>query len=176
FQIDDLSEEVWTFEENYFDLIHCRQLVGAVKDWDRFFRQIYTHLKPGGYIEIHDYETHELFCDDGTYKYESALAEYYRNIEAGMKKLGLFITWDSAPDRLRAAGFENVSVTKINCPISPWAKDPKKKEQGAISLSTIEVALESYGLALFTRVLGMAESEAKDLMARALKDANNMRI
>ena len=54
FQIDDAESE-WTYRDT-FDLIHFRGLSGAFADWSFIYRQAFTHLKPGGYIEIPDFD------------------------------------------------------------------------------------------------------------------------
>ncbi len=60
------AESDWTYKANEaFDFIHRRGLGGSVADWRRFFEQVHTHLKPGGWWEIQDYECW-IFSDDDT--------------------------------------------------------------------------------------------------------------
>ena len=47
---------------------------------------------------------------------------------------------------------------------------------GAFTLLTTEHGFESYGMALFTRILGMEVPEAKELIAGAKKDSRSKRI
>lgn len=61
-------------------------------------------------------------------------------------------------------------------PTGPWPKDPKMKELGYWALINSESSFEAYGLALFTRVLGMGGEEAKDLCIRAGRDSSNGHI
>jgi cyclopropane fatty-acyl-phospholipid synthase-like methyltransferase len=57
FLVDD-AESDWLYTpDEAFDYIHARSLGGAIADWPRFFRQVYAHLKPGGWVEIQEYET-----------------------------------------------------------------------------------------------------------------------
>lgn len=49
FQVDDLEEETWTWEEGWFDFVYSRTVLEGIKDIPRYFRNIYKHLKPGGY-------------------------------------------------------------------------------------------------------------------------------
>lgn len=65
------------------------------------------------------------------------------------------------------AGFSDVRVVVKKLPLGPWAKDPKKKELGTYGLAVIQEGLRSYGLALFTRQLGMSIEEATALCDRA---------
>jgi len=53
FYVDD-AESGWEFEP--LDLIHGRSLCGSISDWPQFYRQSFRSLKPGGYIEIQEYE------------------------------------------------------------------------------------------------------------------------
>lgn len=40
FQIDD-AELDWTFKKNSFDLVHIRNLGGAIKDWEKLLKEAY---------------------------------------------------------------------------------------------------------------------------------------
>ena len=65
FYVDD-AESDWTYRANEaFDFIHGRGLGGSIADWPRFYDQAYTHLKPGGWYEIQEYETW-IHSDDDT--------------------------------------------------------------------------------------------------------------
>ncbi|EDN91241.1 hypothetical protein SS1G_00644 [Sclerotinia sclerotiorum 1980 UF-70] len=62
FEIDDAEEEGgWTWPPNEFDLIHLRNMAGAFGDWDHIYSEAYIHLKPGGWIEIMDFDDHKAF-------------------------------------------------------------------------------------------------------------------
>lgn len=40
FEIDDCEQE-WPFPQNYFNLIHIRNLSGAVRDWKKLYAQAF---------------------------------------------------------------------------------------------------------------------------------------
>lgn len=61
-------------------------------------------------------------------------------------------------------------------PSGPWPKDQKMKEIGYWVLVNTETSFEAYGLALFTRILGMSGEEARDLCTHAHRDCNNKHI
>jgi len=61
-------------------------------------------------------------------------------------------------------------------PWGPWPKDPRMKEIGYWALLNSEYSFEAYGLALFTRVLGMSGEEARELCTRAQRDLKNKHI
>lgn len=57
FYVDDVEGE-WAYNpDEAFDLIHGRGMGGAIKDWNKLLRQCYDNLKPGAYLELHDYES-----------------------------------------------------------------------------------------------------------------------
>jgi SAM-dependent methyltransferase len=57
FYVDDFESE-WTFgPEEKFDFIHGRAIRGCVRDYSLLFSRIYSNLKPGGWVEIQEYES-----------------------------------------------------------------------------------------------------------------------
>lgn len=51
FEVDDANME-WTWEDNFFDFVHVREMFGSIADWDSFAREALRCTKPGGYFEI----------------------------------------------------------------------------------------------------------------------------
>jgi len=67
FHVDDYEDD-WTYrEDEKFDYIHGRALSGTVSDWARFYRQVRTHLKPGGWCEMQEYDAW-IFSDDDSFE------------------------------------------------------------------------------------------------------------
>ena len=63
FHVDDYDGN-WTYTAHEaFDFIHGRALSGTSADWPKFYRQIYTHLKPDGWVEMQEYDAW-IFSDD----------------------------------------------------------------------------------------------------------------
>lgn len=50
FEIEDAQLD-WTFEPESFDFIHIRYMHGVFDDWNKFYRQVYKSLKPGGWFQ-----------------------------------------------------------------------------------------------------------------------------
>ena len=65
---------------------------------------------------------------------------------------------------------------EMKLPLGTWAADKKHQDMGAFTLLTTEHGFESYGMALFTRILGIEVPEAKELIAGAKKDSRSKRI
>jgi hypothetical protein len=57
--------------------------------------------------------------------------------------------------------------------MSPWPRDAKLKEIGMYMQAQMMEAVESYGLALLTRILGWDTARAQILIAGARQDLRN---
>lgn len=67
FHVDDY-DGTWTWlPHQLFDYIHGRALSGTSNDWGKFYRQAFENLKPGGWIEMQEYDawvfSHDDSCD-----------------------------------------------------------------------------------------------------------------
>jgi SAM-dependent methyltransferase len=63
FYVDDMESE-WTFNpEEAFDFIHGRALAGSIANFDLLFRRIYENLKPGGWVEMQEFQS-TIYSDD----------------------------------------------------------------------------------------------------------------
>ena len=65
---------------------------------------------------------------------------------------------------------------EMKLPLGTWAADKKQKDIGAFALLAVEHGYESFGMAFFTRILGMEVPEAKELIAGAKKESRSKRI
>lgn len=64
---------------------------------------------------------------------------------------------------LEEAGFVNIVEKQYKVPFGSWPKHTKHKEIGQWMQEVLKTGAEAYGLALFTRVLGMSDTEARKL-------------
>ncbi|KAI9035622.1 class I SAM-dependent methyltransferase [Aspergillus affinis] len=162
FHIDD-AESDWTFtSDEAFDYIHARTLGGAIGDWGKFLRQAYAHLKPGGWIEIQEYEAW-FKADDGTLHEGHLLTDWQEKLDTASCQFGKRM--NIAPHLegwMHEAGFANVTDDVYKCPVGSWPKSPRLKEIGRVGKVTTFEAVEPYSLALFTRVLGWTFEEAQN--------------
>lgn len=128
---------------------------------------------PGGYVELCE---NSLFiqCDDGTMKEDHGIKVFAEYLRAAMTKMGrVCVDLPFLKALLEDAGFEDVHAIEIKEPMGPWPKDPRLKKVGAMSLLNAETGFESYGLAAFTRVLGMDVDMARELCKAARLAAQN---
>ena len=57
FVVDDAETDSADPSNIQYDFIHARGMSGSIKDWPKLYSDIYKNLKPGGWIEIPEYET-----------------------------------------------------------------------------------------------------------------------
>jgi SAM-dependent methyltransferase len=130
FEIDDAEiEGGWTWTENEFDLVHFRSMAGAFRDWNHIYREVFRVLKPGGWIEVIDFDNHSALL-----KYfgsDSAVFPFLDALNSAMKESGRWRSGEHLqPELLRNAGFSNASVIEKKIPMGIWPEDKKEKEIG----------------------------------------------
>ncbi|KAF9882930.1 hypothetical protein FE257_004865 [Aspergillus nanangensis] len=166
FHVDD-AESDWTFTTNEaFDYVHSRSMGGGIADWPRYIRQAYNHVKPGGWVELQEYETW-VHSDDGTDKDAVMIQDWQQKLEESSSKFGkrMNIARDLS-EMMEETGFINVADDAYKCPVGSWPKSARLKEIGRVGKVTLFEAVEPYTLALFTRVLGWTYDEAQDYVTK----------
>ncbi|KAJ5971211.1 Cytochrome P450 E-class group I [Penicillium vulpinum] len=108
FVVDD-AESQWLYSPSKpFDFIHARDLGGAIADWPRLICQSYEHLRPGGWIELQEFEV-MLRSDDNSISLAPALCEFLDRLtqasEAFHRPMNIA---EGHRQRLVEAGFEDV--------------------------------------------------------------------
>jgi hypothetical protein len=128
---------------------------------------------PGGYVELCEADM-SMHCDDGTMKVDNPLKVCADNVRASLVKMERICPdLEMLENLLKKAGFEDIKTMTAKEPFGPWAKDPRMKKIGAMQLLHCESVFESYGMAAFTRVLGMDFAEAKAICDAAKLAAKN---
>jgi SAM-dependent methyltransferase len=175
FEVDDI-EEPWTYNRK-FDYIHQRFMVGSIRDWPNLMKQCFDNLKPGGWVELCDWD-YEPHRPDGTIdKRDNWIVKWHSLvIDTCAEKIGVhpnpppeFKAWATA------AGFEDVREVVFQVPVGGWAKNPKLKEIGRYYRYSLEEGLDSITLRIFTQLLGYTLTEAKATNAmfrNAIKENN----
>lgn len=54
FEVDDFNLEF--LDENKFELIHARDLIGCIPDGPTFYRKCFNALAPGGWLDVTEFE------------------------------------------------------------------------------------------------------------------------
>ncbi|KAH0610723.1 uncharacterized protein H6S33_011150 [Morchella sextelata] len=175
FQIDDV-EQSWTFNKNHFDLIHIRNLMGGVGNWEHVIDECFEHTKPGGWVHITEYEM-AIFSDDGTVTPDLQYFQFYEFVgEAAIKTGRDYQLAAKLEPLLKRSGFTNIVHKEIKVPTGMWPRDKKQKEIGAYLLLSVESGFEAFGMKPFTEVLNMTEDEAKQFCEKVLTQARNKLI
>ncbi|KAJ4265099.1 hypothetical protein NW762_005345 [Fusarium torreyae] len=174
FEVEDATQD-WTFPSDKFDFIHARTLAGAIQDWPALLTQCYDHCKPGGQVEISEGRAN-FFCDDDSLKEDMATHKWLMEFRRLSTPMGFDIA-PKLPDMLKEAGFEDVDFVQKVVPMGTWPKDPKLKEVGRwFRVQFLEMALEAYSLALFTRAGGWSNEEAQVLFAKVREELKTNKI
>lgn len=105
-------------------------MIGAFRDWPRFFAQSLAYLTPSGYLEVHDTDF-VIRCDDGTLLADSALAKWHALMHEAAAAAGFPLDAISkVPDMMHAAGFVDIVARPIKWPINMWPRDARHKVLG----------------------------------------------
>ena len=157
FEIED-AEEPWLRQPDSVDLVHMRHLAGAFRDWRFIYEQAFECIRPGGWIEVQE------FNDENNWKY--IISDFPE--DAPIRKLArdLFIAGIKAgrprgvahldTKYLHEAGFVDVNVQDLDIPIST-----STGSAGRIWLMTVVDGLEASCLRPLTKYMGWDPDETK---------------
>jgi trans-aconitate methyltransferase len=120
FYVDDVESEWLYSPEQAFDFIHGRGMGGSISDWDELYRQAYQHLRPGGWIEMQEYEAWISSEDDPTLSKCPYTSQWQQLCDEASTKFGrrLNVASEQKQNLIRA-GFIDVQddVYKVRLPI-----------------------------------------------------------
>ncbi|KAK2808344.1 hypothetical protein FQN50_004729 [Emmonsiellopsis sp. PD_5] len=173
FEIDDITLP-WTYPHDHFDFIHIREMFGSIPDWDLFFKNCLSSLKPGGYLEIVEHSV-QAISDDGTVGPDHFFSIWGKTvIESGQRFGKSFSIWEESAERMKKAGFEDVVEKVYKWPMNQWSTDPKLHKLGRWNQLRLHDGIEGFMLRLLTTALKWPYEEAQIFLARmraALKDS-----
>ncbi|KIX02110.1 uncharacterized protein Z518_08049 [Rhinocladiella mackenziei CBS 650.93] len=160
FEVDDIESD-WLYHRNHFDFIHARELIMAVRDWDKLIQQAFDHLKPGAYLELSQ-SVPDAHSDDNTLPLDSA----YRQITEIFFEIGEKIGASghapkSFKEKMEQVGFENVVESRFKIPNSPWPKDRRLKHIGLFEAAHLDRGTEGILIRGMTGALGKSREEAQ---------------
>ena len=166
FEIDNV-EDAWTYRPGAFDLIHTRMMNGSIRDWAAFYRQAFTHTRPGGWVESQEIDV-DARSDDNSFPTPSYIRQWCETqVEAGLKA-GMDFRLSGAQLKrwMEEAGFVNVVVRPYKIPIGLWPADPKMREIGTVQLVAMLDGLEALTIGFFTRFLDWTPEEVTVFLAK----------
>jgi SAM-dependent methyltransferase len=173
FRVDDV-EQHW-MEDEKFDFIHSRAMIGGIKDWPRLIKTAFEHLNPGGFLELQDL-CFPSRSDNPVHNAESKVVKYHHHLIEAASRLGLNfhapLKW---ADQLREAGFVDIHLKWFNWPVGPWPKGKKNKLMGQWTLADFIDGSEA-PIALFTRVLGWSTEEFHSFVAQCREEMKEQKM
>lgn len=117
-EIDD-AELDWERPPDYYDLVHLRDMTGAFTDWESIYRSASRCLKPGGWIEVLDFDDkkglHDLFA---YFEPESMLYKLAHDLQEASILSGRSRGVGHLEPRLLVnAGYVDVNLTEYSIPL-----------------------------------------------------------
>lgn len=94
----------------------------VISDWKKFYSEAMKHLKPGGWLEIQDFEA-TIKSDDGTVTEGSFLKQWVDDMATVSEKFGKnYNAIVLQEDLMRDAGFVNIKheMFKVSQPKVPY--------------------------------------------------------
>lgn len=172
FEIDDM-EEPWTWEKNSFDFIHLREPVLMIRDWSTLLQEVYDHLAPGGYCELASCYPLPM-CDDGTMPEDSGFLQTCKKFVEASKVFGTPSDIGTEfKTLLQNAGFVDVTENIFKVPSSPWPKDKRLKQIGAMEMANLVNGAAAYGLRAFQTAFNWTREEIEVRLMEFRRDVKN---
>ncbi|KAF2434307.1 methyltransferase, partial [Tothia fuscella] len=168
FYVDDVESDWAIPPEDRFDFIHGRSMAGGIEDWPKLLGQCLDNLKPGGWLEMQEYQAMVGSEDDPSMKKYPNIQYWVDLVCEGsiMFKKTLHIAKDMKQWMIDA-GFEDVREEIYKVPCGTWPKNPKLKQLGLFQREQMCLAVESFAMGFMTRVLNWTNEECQVLLAKA---------
>ncbi|KAK1756073.1 S-adenosyl-L-methionine-dependent methyltransferase [Echria macrotheca] len=164
FHIEDAEEE-WIRPADTVDLVHIRNMAGAFSDWDFIYQQAYNCIRPGGWIEVLDFD--DYHADKNFLSFYPPTSPMYI-IEEGLREAaqmsGRFAgTNHMQKSCLEASGFVDVADEVFDLKIGPR----EDSSYGNFYLFCYVTGIEAFCLRPLTQLLGWDADYVRDLCSRA---------
>ncbi|KAF8242002.1 S-adenosyl-L-methionine-dependent methyltransferase [Wilcoxina mikolae CBS 423.85] len=167
FEIED-ADDKWLYPPNYFSMVHTRNLLGGITNWQRFFEETYRSLHPGGWVELHETPC-KIHSDNPDIPSDLPFMHTMSLFASTSSRLGrvcgeeLFVF----KDYMATAGFVDITETRYRLPIGPWSSDPTGRELGRYNLLNFLEGIEGFALAVCSQE---GEGDAQDMVRKARKN------
>ncbi|KAL4803752.1 hypothetical protein BDV18DRAFT_153622 [Aspergillus unguis] len=175
FIVDDITEDEWLYGHNSLDYIHSGHLSGSLPSFKDLLKKMYSHLKPGGWAEIHEFDT-MVRCDDGTMpplNEDGSLCKYPL-----LDWCDLQVTWglETEPKRIfriahrlargmRENGFVDVQEHIFKAPVNPWPTDAHHQNIGSWMEDNILEGLSGWSYKPFSENSRWSKAEYEVFLA-----------
>ncbi|KAM7199090.1 S-adenosyl-L-methionine-dependent methyltransferase [Naviculisporaceae sp. PSN 640] len=162
FNIENAEEE-WVRPANTFDLVHFRSMAGAFSDWRYIYEQTFECLRPGGWIEVLDFD--DMFTAQSFVAYyppESQGHTFFRALQEAERRAGKGgpgLLHHTDPKLLMEVGF--VDIEENSYDIGIGARE--SESYGNFWLFALMTGYEAVAMRLLTQVLGWDEHYVREL-------------
>jgi SAM-dependent methyltransferase len=166
-EIDDVEAD-WSYVGK-FDFLHIRNMACSIKDWPFLLQQCFDNLKPGGWIELADWD-YTPFLPDSTpdtrdndvVRWHTIMANITKDVARATAKPGPHLqSW------VLKSGFTDVQQTVFKVPVGGWARDKKLKRLGQFYEALFAEELEGISLRTLTRRAGMSLEDAQTMISNS---------
>ncbi|KAK3375459.1 hypothetical protein B0H63DRAFT_482982 [Podospora didyma] len=171
FHIENAEEE-WIRPANTVDLVHLRNMAGAFGDWKFIYGQAFECIKPGGWIEVLDYDDMYAYQNFLTfYPEDSPVHHLFKGIYEALDKSGRVRGRDHMREELLIeAGFVDIRDTVYDLGIGSRASS----SYGKFWLFAVVTGIEPTALRLLTKYLGWDPDYARDLCEQVAQETKKM--
>ncbi|KAK0722329.1 S-adenosyl-L-methionine-dependent methyltransferase [Lasiosphaeria miniovina] len=171
FHIENAEEE-WIRPTATVDLVHLRNMAGAFTDWSFIYEQAFECIRPGGWIEILDFDDMYAYQNFLTFYPEgSAIHLLFRGIYEALEKCGRPRgVQHMSKELLMESGFVDIRESVYDLGIGSRASS----SYGKFWLFAIVTGIEPTALRLLTRYLGWDADYAKGLCDEVAKETKKL--
>lgn len=175
FEIYDAEDDGgWTYPSTFFDFIHFRCMKGCFRSWDEMYERTYMHLKPGGWIEVIDFDDQFKFLKN-YFQAVPDVERWYKSLKEAMRKSGKdFSPMHLQPEKLINAGFVDVSVTTHEFPMHVWLSDPNEKSSAKLWLTACLAGFEAMSLRPLSQDLGWDAEKVRRLCEMIIEEVKSI--
>lgn len=120
-----------------------------------------SNLKPGGWIEMQELYF-VLDSDDDSIPESHAFSKWLEYVRKGLETFGVdLLNPAKSPERLKDAGFENVTERIFKVPIGTWPKNQTLSKVGLYGQAMCVDGLQGNSMKTFTKGLGWTAEEVE---------------
>ncbi|KAF4852668.1 Secondary metabolism regulator LAE1 [Colletotrichum siamense] len=165
FEVDDAELE-WERELNSFDLVHFRHMMAAFTDWNFIYQEAYKVIKPGGWIELLEWDDQQGFKKFlSEFPPSSEIHELQRDLTIAGQKAGRARGVSHMnPKMLSDAGFTDIKLTEHTIPINV------ETGEGKLWLIVCIDGLEAECLRPLTTYMGWEPDKVKEACHNVAKE------
>ncbi|KAL4869064.1 hypothetical protein BDV12DRAFT_185457 [Aspergillus spectabilis] len=184
FIVDDITDDEWLWNHNSLDYIRIGHLSGALPSYKDLLRKTLSHLKPGAWAEIHEFDT-MVKCDDGTMPpLDDSMFSTYQfqdwcdlQIQSGhtTDPPRQFRVAHRLARGMRELGFVDVQERIFKAPVNPWSSDPHLRTIGQWNETNILEALSGWSYKPL-KALGWSKPEIEVFLVNVRRSVQDRRV